>query len=154
MYKDVGGLHAPWNQRLSLCWFTQAALQRMLRSGGPGWGSWGPSAREPHAPSCKGRWTSAPQPPGGPDRSCNQLRKAWHNFNNTSAHSTEEVYKELVVQLWGCSSRCHAKLAIKIQLSVRKYMRFAWSGDTRLFHSGDGEEAWDRSVEEPRFIPP
>lgn len=62
------------------------------------------------------------------------------------------MYKELVVQLWGCFSRCHAKLAIKIQLSVRKYMRFAWSGDTRLFHSGDGEEAWDRSVEEPRFI--
>lgn len=106
-------MHAPWNQRLSLCWSTQAAPQRMPRSGGPGWGSWGPSAREPHAPSCKGRRTSAPRPPGGPDRSCNRLRKAWHNFNGTSAHSTEEAYKELVVQLWGCFSHCHAKLEIK-----------------------------------------
>lgn len=51
----------------------------------------------------------------------------------------------------GCVSLCQSKFIIKkkkkIQLSVRKCTRLAWSRDTRVLRPGDGEKVVGRPAE-------
>lgn len=71
-----------------------------------------------------------PRPPGGPVRNGSYLGKL-HSRNCTSAYSSEEMHRELVVQPWAASPFAPVNVQLKnMQFSVRRCARSGLEAST------------------------